>query len=81
MKSVSASRVRNQDKTVLREGGKTNRVISMLREYICEQLGHPTLDSVWVTINQGTDTENSSVTLTNSGIIDWRLSVGKGGRT
>lgn len=58
---------------ILSEGKEADRVISMLCKYICEQIGHPTLDSVWVTIYKGTDTKNCSVTLTNSGIIHWRL--------
>ena len=59
-------------------GEGTDRVISMLCEYICEQLGHPALDRVRVTIYKSANTEDSSVALTNGSTIDWRLSTGNG---
>lgn len=60
-------------------GGKgTDRVISMLCEYICKQLGHPALDCVRITIYKGANTKDGGVALTNGRIIDWGLSIGNG---
>lgn len=59
-------------------GEDTDRIISMLCEYICEQLGHPALDRVRITIYKGANTEDGSVALTNGHTIDGRLSIGYG---
>lgn len=56
---------------------KTDWIIGMLRQDVRQKLGHPSLDGVGITVDQGHDTENGGVALTDGGGVDGRLAVGR----
>ena len=47
----------------------THRIIGMVRQHICQQVGHPSLDGVGVAVHQCTDSQNRSMQLTNRSVI------------
>lgn len=48
----------------------------MLRQDVRQQLGHPSLDGVGVTVDQRHDAEDGGVALTDGRGVDGRLAVG-----
>ena len=47
----------------------TYRVVSMLCQNVCEQFWHPVLDCEGETVDQGTNTQDSGMPLTQSCIV------------
>lgn len=56
------------------EVGPTYWVVRMLCQDVCEQFWHPLLDRVGVAVHKGTDTQNSSMPLSQCFIITRILS-------
>lgn len=57
--------------------GHRNGIVRVLGEDAGQQLGHPPLNSVWVALHQGTDTQDRRVTLAKRSCVGRGTPVGE----
>jgi hypothetical protein len=59
----------------VRQTSFAHRIVCMFQHYCCQESRHPFLDGIRETVDEGTYTNDSSVPLANSSIVNWRFTM------